>query len=94
MQRVQVESLFGKLRSHKPPDQKKQNIKQKQYCVCVRFFRFQLSINGHVRGFHVLATVNSAAMNSGVHVPLQIIVFSGYTLRNKTAGSYTNSTDF
>ena len=26
------------------------------------------SVNGHLRGFHDLATVNSAAMNIGVHV--------------------------
>ena len=62
--------------------------------VCVWFFRFQSSVSGHISGFHVLATINSAAMNSSIHVPLQIIVFSGYILRNKTAGSDTNSTDF
>ena len=28
--------------------------------------------------FHILGIVNSAAMNSGVHMSLQIIVFSGY----------------
>ena len=32
MQGVQVQSLLGKLRSHLPCGQKKQSIKQKQYC--------------------------------------------------------------
>ena len=33
MQEIQVQSLVEELRSHVPPDQKTQNIKQKQYCV-------------------------------------------------------------
>ena len=41
--------------------------------------------------FHILATVNSAAMNTGVHVPFQIRVFSGYMPRSGIAGSYGNS---
>ena len=43
--------------------------------------------------FHVLATVNSAAMNIGVHVSFQIraFVFFGYMPRSGTAGSYGNS---
>ena len=32
MKRTPVESLVGELRSHLPQGQKKQNIKQKQYC--------------------------------------------------------------
>ena len=32
MQGVQVRSLVMKLKSHMPHSQKKQNIKQKQYC--------------------------------------------------------------
>ena len=41
--------------------------------------------------FHVLAIVNSAAMNIGVHVPFQIMVFSGYMPRSGIAGSYGSS---
>ena len=41
--------------------------------------------------FHVLATVNSVAMNTGVHVSFLIIVFSRYVLRSGTAASYSNS---
>ena len=32
--------------------------------------------------------MNSAAVNTEVHVPFQIIVFSGYTARRGTAGSH------
>ena len=41
--------------------------------------------------FHVLATVNSTAMNIRVHVSFQIRVFSRYMLRSGTAGAYGNS---
>ena len=41
--------------------------------------------------FHVLAIVNSAAMNIGVHVSFQIIVFFGYMPRSGVAGSCGNS---
>ena len=41
--------------------------------------------------FHVLAIVNSAAMNFGVHIPFQIMIFSGYMLRSGIAVSYASS---
>ena len=40
---------------------------------------------------HVLAVVNSAAVNIGMHVSFQIIVLSRYMLRSGIAGSYGNS---
>ena len=39
-------------------------------------------------GFHVLATVNSAAMNNGIHVSVSTLVSSGYMPRSGIAASY------
>ena len=36
------------------------------------------SVDGHLGCFPVLAIVNSAAMNIGIHVTLSIMAFSGY----------------
>ena len=49
------------------------------------------SLYGHLGCFHVLAIVNSATVNIGVHVSFWIIVFSGYMPRSGIAGSYGNS---
>ena len=38
--------------------------------------------------FHVLAIVNSASMNNGMHVSFSILVSSGYIPKSGTAGSY------
>ena len=46
------------------------------------------SADGHLGCFHVLAIVNSAAMNSGIHVSLSILVSSGYMPRSGISGSY------
>ena len=47
-------------------------------------------MDGHLGCFHVLATVNSAAVNIGVHVSFRISVFGffGYMPRSGIAGSY------
>ena len=39
-------------------------------------------------GFLVLAIVNSAAVNNGIHVSFSILVSSGYMPRSEIAGSY------
>ena len=44
-------------------------------------------VDGHLGCFHVLATVNSAAMNIAVHVSFSILVSSGYMPRSGIAGS-------
>jgi len=46
------------------------------------------SANGHLGYFHVLAIVNSAAVNTGVHVSISILVSSGYMPSGGIAGSY------
>ena len=51
-------------------------------------FFIHSSVNGHLGCFHVLATVNSSAMNIEVHVSFWIMVFSGYMPRSEIAGSY------
>ena len=55
-------------------------------------FFIHSSVDGHLGWFHVLwAIVNSAAVNIGVHVSFQIMVFSGYMPRSGIAGSYGSS---
>ena len=44
-------------------------------CVCTTSFLIHLSVDGRLGFFHVLAIVNSAALNIGVHTSFQIIVF-------------------
>ena len=51
-------------------------------------FFIESSVDGHVGCLHVLAIVNSAAMNNGVHVSLSILVSSGHMPRSEIAGSY------
>ena len=45
-------------------------------------------VNEHLGCFHVLAIVNSAAKNNGIHVSFSILVSSGYMPRNGIAASY------
>ena len=53
-------------------------------CVCVCIVLSQLSVYGHLGCFHILAIVDSAAMNIGVHVSfrIRVFIFSGYTPRS------------
>ena len=54
-------------------------------------FLIHSPVSGHVACFHALVIVNSAAVNIGVQVSFQIIVFFGYMTRSRIAGSYGNS---
>ena len=51
-------------------------------------FLILLSADGHLGCFHVLAMINSAAMNIGVHVSLSDLVSSVRMPRSGIAGSY------
>ena len=51
-------------------------------------FYIRSSVDGHLGCFHVLAIVNSAAVNDGVHVSFSILFFLGYMPWNGIAGSY------
>ena len=51
-------------------------------------FFIHLSVNGNLGCFHVLAIVNSAAVNNGIYVSLSILVSSEYMPRSGIAGSY------
>ena len=64
-----------------------------QYSIVYMYHIFiHSSVDGHLGCFHILAIVNSAAMNFGVNVSFWIMVFSGYMPRSAIAGSYDSST--
>ena len=54
-------------------------------------FRIHSTADGHLGCFHVLAMINSAAMNTGVHVSLSDLVSSVCMPRSGIAGSYGSS---
>ena len=58
--------------------------------MCHIFF-IHSSVDGHLGCIHVPAIVNSAAMNTGVHVSFGSMVIFGYMPRSGIAGSYGNS---
>ena len=54
--------------------------------MCIYHNFIDLSVDGHLGCFHVLAIINSAAMKNGIHVSISILVPLGYMSRS--AGSY------
>jgi len=61
-----------------------------QYSIVYMYHIFFIhsSVSEHLCWLHVLAVVNSAAVNIGVHVSFWIMVFFGYMFRSEIAGSY------
>ena len=54
-------------------------------------FLIHSSVNGYLRCFHILAIVNSAAMNIWVHISFSRKVLSGYMPKSGTTRSYGSS---
>ena len=53
-------------------------------------FFIQFSADGHLGCFHVLAIVNSTAVNIGVYESFGTVFFSGYMPRGGIAGPYVS----
>ena len=54
-------------------------------------FLLHSSADGGLGGFHVLAVVNYASGNIGMHITFRITVFSGSVPKHGIAGSYGSS---
>ena len=60
------------------------------HCVYVPQFLYPFICQWTARLLHVLAIVNSAVMNFGVHVSFSLMVSSGYMPSSRIVGSYGN----
>jgi len=63
------------------------------HCIYILLLLYPFIFDGYLSVFHVLAIVNSAAMNIGVHVSFQIrvFIFSEYMPRSGISGLNGNS---
>ena len=53
-------------------------------------FFIHSSVDGHLGCFHVLAIVNSAAVNTEIHESFSVMVFSGYMSRSAVVQLYSS----
>ena len=61
------------------------------YSIVYRYNRYHSSANGHLGCIYVLAIINSAARNIGMHVSFWLMFFSEYVPMSGIAGSYGSS---
>ena len=61
------------------------------HCMYYHIFFIHSFADRHLGCFHVPTIVNSAAMNTGIHVSFWIRVFSEYMSRSRIAGSFVSS---
>ena len=62
------------------------------YIYIYHIFFIDSAVSGHLGCFHVLAIINSAVMNIGMHISFDwVFVSSGYMPRSGIAGSHGNS---
>ena len=56
-------------------------------CICTTT-SLSIHLSVEIGCFHVLAIVNSASVNIGVHVSFSVIIFSGCMFHSEIVGSY------
>ena len=71
-----------------PPGSPVPGILQARTLEWVCYFFLHSSVDGCPGCFQVLAVVNSATVNIGVHVSFSVLISSGYMPRSGVAGSY------